>query len=90
MKTILAGAALATFLALTFSAPSQASERPAAAEFYAPQQQQQQQQQSGTSYQGFYLPGQRSNQPSVNWDTTGQSLCSTAHDFCPGFHGDNG
>jgi hypothetical protein len=85
MKTIVGGAALATFLALTFSTPSEASERPAAAEFYAPQQQQ-----SGTSYQGFYLPGQRSNRPTVNWDTTDQSLCSTAHDFCPGYHGDNG
>jgi hypothetical protein len=85
MKTILAGAALATFLALTFSAPSQASERPAAAEFYAPQQQQ-----SGAGYQGFHLPGQKSNQPTVNWDATDQSLCSMAHDFCPGFHGDNG
>jgi hypothetical protein len=84
MKTILAGAAFATIFALTFSAPSQASERPAA-EFYA-----QQKQQTDAGYQGFYLPGQQSNQPTVNWDTTDPSLCSTAHDFCPGFHGDNG
>jgi hypothetical protein len=85
MKTILAGAAFATFLALAFSAPSQASERPAVAEISA-----QQEQQSGTGYQGFYLLGQKSNQPTVNWDTTDQSLCSTAHDFCSGYHGDNG
>ena len=84
MKTILAGAAFATFFALSFSAPSQASERPAAAEFYA-----QHEQQSGAGYQGFYLPGRKSNQPTLNWDTMDQSLCSTAHDFCPGFHGDN-
>jgi hypothetical protein len=85
MKTILAGAAFATIFALTFSAPSQASKRPAASEFYA-----QQKQQTDVGYQGFYLPGQRSNQPAVNWDSMDQSLCSTAHDFCPGYHGDNG
>jgi hypothetical protein len=85
MKTILAGAALATFLALAFSAPSQASGRPAAAEFYA-----QQKQQSDADYQDFYLPGQKSNQPTMNWDSMNQSLCGTAHDFCPGYHGDNG
>jgi hypothetical protein len=84
MKTILAGAAFATFFALSFSAPSQASERPAAAGISARQQRQ-----SGAGYQGFYLPGHKSNQPRVNWDTTDQSLCSTAHDFCPGYHGDN-
>jgi hypothetical protein len=85
MKTILAGAAFATFFALAFAAPSQASERAGAAEISA-----QQEHQSGTGYQGFYLPGQKANQPTVNWDKTDQSLCSTAHDFCPGYHGDNG
>jgi hypothetical protein len=85
MKTILAGAAFATFFALAFAAPSQASERPASAEFYA-----QQKQQTDAGYQGFYLPGQKSNQPTVNWDSMDQSLCSMAHDFCPGYHGDNG
>jgi hypothetical protein len=85
MKKILAGAAFATFFALAFAAPSQASERPAADKISA-----QQGQQSGTGYQGFYLPGQKSNQPTMNWDTTDQPLCSTAHDFCPGYHGDNG
>jgi hypothetical protein len=27
--------------------------------------------------------------PRYNQDATDNSLCSTAHDFCPGFHGDN-
>ena len=85
MKTILAGAAFATFFALAFAAPSQASESPANAEVSA-----QQEHQSGAGYRAFYLPGQKSNQPTVNWDATDQSLCSTAHDFCPGYHGDNG
>jgi hypothetical protein len=85
MKITLAGAAFASFFVLAFSAPSQASERPPAAVFHA-----QQEQQSRAGYQGFYLPGQKSNQPTVNWDSMDQSLCSTAHDFCPGYHGDNG
>jgi len=84
MKTILAGAAFATFLALAFSTPSQASEGSRAAEISA------QQNQPGAGYQGFYLPRQKSNQPTLNWNTTDPSLCSTAHDFCPGYHGDNG
>jgi hypothetical protein len=85
MKTILAGAACATFLALAFSAPSQASEGSPAANIYA-----QQNQQSGAGDQGFYLRGRKPNQPTLNWDTTDPSLCSTAHDFCPNYHGDNG
>jgi hypothetical protein len=28
--------------------------------------------------------------PRSNQDAMDRSLCSTAHDFCPGFHGDNG
>ena len=28
--------------------------------------------------------------PRSNQDAMDKSLCSTAHDFCPGFHGDNG
>jgi hypothetical protein len=28
--------------------------------------------------------------PGSNQDSMDNSLCSTAHDFCPGFHGDNG
>jgi hypothetical protein len=85
MKTILAGAAFATFLALAFSASSQASERPSAAEIDL-----QHNQQAEFGHQGFYLPGQKSNQPTVNWNSMDQSLCSTAHDFCPSYHGDNG
>jgi hypothetical protein len=27
--------------------------------------------------------------PRSNQDAMDKSLCSTAHDFCPGFHGDN-
>jgi hypothetical protein len=85
MKTILAGAAFATFLALAFSAPSQGSERPPVAE------------QSGAGYQGLYLPALKSNRPTPNSNQLTPSSnqmeqwpCSTAHDFCPGFHGDNG
>jgi hypothetical protein len=78
MKTILAGAAFATFLALAFSAPSQGSERPPVAV------------QSGAGYQGLYMPALKSNRPTPNSNPMEQWPCSTAHDFCPGFHGDNG
>jgi hypothetical protein len=38
---------------------------------------------------GIYQPAQKSNQPKSNFDPMEQWPCSTAHDFCPGYHGDN-
>jgi hypothetical protein len=31
-----------------------------------------------------------STEPTSNRDSLDQELCETAHDFCPGYHGDNG
>jgi hypothetical protein len=83
MKTILAGAAFATFLALAFSAPSQGSERPRVTKVYL-------QHREHVGYQGLYLPAHKSNQLTPSSNPMEQWPCSTAHDFCPGFHGDNG
>jgi hypothetical protein len=83
MKTILASAAFAAFLAMAFSAPSQGSERPPAAKVHL-------QQKEHVGYQGLYLRALKSNRPTPNSNPMEQWPCSTAHDFCPGFHGDNG
>ena len=43
----------------------------------------------GLRASGIYQSAQKPNQARSNWDPTEQWPCSTAHDFCPGYHGDN-
>jgi hypothetical protein len=83
MKIILAGLAFATLMATSvFAQPYRNEASPAAAIH------QRHQKQLGVDYRDLYLSTQKSNQPASN--PMDQELCSTAHDFCPGFHGDNG
>lgn len=79
MKMILAAVAFAALMAPPLFAQSSRNEGPAS---------------------GIYLNHQRRfsvdnrdpymSAPRLNQDATDNSLCSMAHDFCPGFHGDNG
>ena len=41
-------------------------------------------------YGNAYLSAQKSFQPKSIAREREQALCSTAHDFCPDYHGDNG
>ena len=85
MKIILAGLAFATLMATSvFAQPYRNEASPAAAIH------QRHQKQLGVDYRDLYLSARKSNQPTSNSDSMDQELCSTAHDFCPGFHGDNG
>jgi hypothetical protein len=43
----------------------------------------------GSLASGFFQSAQKSNQAKLNSDPMEQWPCSTAHDFCPGYHGDN-
>jgi hypothetical protein len=40
-------------------------------------------------YASVYLSAQKSFQPAFATPQREQALCSTAHDFCPNYHGDN-
>ena len=85
MKMILAGLALATLIATpVFAQPHRNEGSPAAAIHLK------QKKQLGVDYRDLYLSVRKSNQPTLNTDQLEQEVCSTAHDFCPGFHGDNG
>jgi hypothetical protein len=44
----------------------------------------------GSFASGIYQSARKSNQPTSNPDTMKQWPCSTAPDFCPDYHGDNG
>jgi hypothetical protein len=79
MKMILAAVALATLFASSVFAQSPRHQGPASAIYLN------QQKQFGADNRDLYVPAPWSNQ-----DATDNSLCSTAHDFCPNFHGDNG
>jgi hypothetical protein len=74
MKTIIAAVAFAALMAPPLFARSPRNEGPVA-RIYLNQQ----------NHNRDYMFVPRSNQ-----DAMDKSLCSTAHDFCPGFHGDNG
>jgi len=74
MKMILAAAAFAALMASPVLAQSPRNEGPVS-RIYLNQQ----------KHNRDYMFAPRSNQ-----DAMDKSLCSTAHDFCPGFHGDNG
>jgi hypothetical protein len=78
MKVILAAVAFAALMASPALAQSPRSEGPAS-RIYVNQQRQ-----FGIDTRD-HIFAPRSNQDSMD-----QALCSTAHDFCPGFHGDNG
>jgi hypothetical protein len=78
MKIILAAVAFAALMAPPVFAQSPGNEGPASRIYLN------QQTQFGVDNQD-YMFAQRSNQ-----DAMDRSLCRTAHDFCPGFHGDNG
>jgi hypothetical protein len=41
-------------------------------------------------YRTLYWSGPNSLQPALSSRKCEQELCSTAHDFCPNHHGDNG
>lgn len=78
MKMILAAVAFAALMTSPLFAQSPRSEEPASRIYLN------QQRQFGIDNRDYtFAP--RSNQYSMD-----KSLCSTAHDFCPGFHGDNG
>ncbi len=85
MKMILAGLALATLMTTAvFAQPQRTEGLPASAIHLRHKKQ------LGVDYRDLYLSTRKSNQPTLNEDPLDQEVCSTAHDFCPGFHGDNG
>jgi hypothetical protein len=78
MKMILAAVAFAALVTSPLFAQSPRSEGPASRIYLN-----QQRQFGADNHDYMFAP--RSNQDSMD-----KSLCSTTHDFCPGFHGDNG
>jgi hypothetical protein len=87
MKMIIAGVALAALMATpAFAQPPRSQEAPALGIHLK------QKKQLRADYRDLYLSTAKPAQPAtdVNLMEQEQSLCSTAHDFCPGFHGDNG
>jgi hypothetical protein len=79
MKTILVAVAFAALMAPPLFAQSPRNEAP------APKIYVHQQRQFGAGNRDLYVPA-----PWANQDARDNSLCSMAHDFCPGFNGDNG
>jgi hypothetical protein len=79
MKTILAAVAFAALMATPLFAQSPKNRGPASRIYLH------QQRQFGVDTRDPHVFAPWSNQ-----DAMDKSLCSTAHDFCPGFHGDNG
>jgi hypothetical protein len=77
MKTMLAAVAFAALMASPVLAQSPRNEGPASRIYLN------QQKQFGFDNRGYVFA------PRSNQDAMDRSLCSTAHDFCPGFHGDN-
>lgn len=79
MKAILAGVAFAALLGTpVFAQPLKHHEQPAA----------------GIYLNDTQVRGDSRNlydrQPTPRPESMQQELCDTAHDFCPGFYGDNG
>jgi len=77
MKIVLATVAFAALMAPPLFAQSPRHEGRASGIYH--------QRQFGVDNRDLYMSA-----PRLNQGTTDNSLCSTAHDFCPGFHGDNG
>jgi hypothetical protein len=84
MRNILAGLALFLAAAPAFAQPQRNEGSPASAIHLK------QKKQLGVDYRDLYLSARKSNLPTLNPGATEDWLCKTAHDFCPGFHGDNG
>jgi hypothetical protein len=83
MKKILTGVALATFTTSLGSAESQRNKESRAPAIHLKRQKQR------VNYRRLYLDPRKSIQPMLNPDSE-QGLCSTAHDFRPGYFGNNG
>jgi hypothetical protein len=79
MKMILAGAAFAALLATPALAQPLRAHEPPGAEIYLNDE--------GARDD---TPDRSFTEPTPNQEPMQQELCDTAHDFCPGFHGDNG
>lgn len=77
MKIILATVALTALMASPLFAQSPGNEGRASGIYH--------QRQFHVDNRDLYMSA-----PRLNQGRTDNSLCSTAHDFCPGFHGDNG
>jgi hypothetical protein len=83
MKTILICVALATLSAPLASAEPQGGEPSAVSAIHLKRFR------KHANFRKLYLDPHKSIQPTLNPDLDNR-LCSTAHDFCPGFSGDNG
>jgi hypothetical protein len=83
MKKLLAGVVLATLMASVASAEPQRNKRLHSSAIHLKRLKQH------INYRNLYLGPLKSIQPMLNPDPE-QWLCSTAHDFCPGYFGDNG
>lgn len=77
MKPILAVVAFAALMASPVLAQSPRNEGPASRIYLN------QQRQFGIHNRDYMFA------PTSTQDAMDKALCSTAHDFCPGFHGDN-
>jgi hypothetical protein len=85
MKIILPGLAFAFLVAAPAFAQPQRNEGSPALAIHLKQKKQ-----PRVDYRDLYLSARKSNLRTSNPGATQDWLCRTAHDFCPGFHGDNG
>ena len=85
MKMILAGVAFATLMATPVFAQPQRNEGSLASGMNLKQKKQ-----FRVDHRALYLSARKSYQSTSNPDPMEQWPCSTAPDFCPGYHGDNG
>jgi hypothetical protein len=85
MKMILASLAVATLMATPVFAQPHRNEGSLASAIHLKHKKQ-----LGVDYRDLYLSVPKSNQPTLTTDQLEQEVCSTAHDFCPGYYGDNG
>jgi hypothetical protein len=85
MKMLLAGVAFATLMATPVFAQPQRSEGSLASGMNLKQKKQ-----FRVDHRALYLSARKSYQSTSNPDPMEQWPCSTAPDFCPGYHGDNG
>jgi hypothetical protein len=85
MKMLLAGVAFATLMATPVFAQPQRNEGSLASGMHLKQKKQ-----FRVDHRALYLSARKSYQSTSNPDPMEQWPCSTAPDFCPGYHGDNG
>jgi hypothetical protein len=84
MKTIIAILAFVLFASPIFARPQNNKRPPASKIDLRPIEQ------LRADYRSAYWSGPNSFQPAFRSRKRKQELCSTAHDFCPNYHGDNG